>query len=109
MGVYSYPLPAAAAEPAACATPVALVVFHRPAQLAPDPRAAVNADRTERAMPPSVTLEMAIGFTLYMVKAVLSGRGDEVIDLTRPICSVRGNLDATSLQAFALASIGGGR
>jgi len=40
-------------------------------------------NRTELAMPPSITLEMAKGFTLYMVKAVLSGRGDEVIDLAR--------------------------
>ena len=37
----------------------------------------------EMAMPPSVTLEMAKGFTLYMVKAILSGRGDEIIDLAR--------------------------
>ena len=34
-------------------------------------------------MPPSVTLEMAKGFTLYMVKAVISGRGDEVVDLAK--------------------------
>jgi len=40
-------------------------------------------NRSELAMPPSVTLEMAKGFTLYMVKAVMSGRGDEVIDLAR--------------------------
>jgi pyruvate dehydrogenase (quinone) len=40
-------------------------------------------NRTELAMPPAVTLEMAKGFTLYMVKAVMSGRGDELIDLTR--------------------------
>jgi pyruvate dehydrogenase (quinone) len=40
-------------------------------------------DRTELAMPPSITLEMAKGFTLYMVKALISGRGDEVIDLAR--------------------------
>jgi pyruvate dehydrogenase (quinone) len=26
---------------------------------------------------------MAKGFTLYMVKAVINGRGDEVIDLAR--------------------------
>jgi pyruvate dehydrogenase (quinone) len=26
---------------------------------------------------------MAKGFTLYMVKAVMNGRGDEVIDLAR--------------------------
>jgi pyruvate dehydrogenase (quinone) len=40
-------------------------------------------NRTELAMPPSITIEMAKGFTLYMVKAVLSGRGDEVVDLAR--------------------------
>jgi pyruvate dehydrogenase (quinone) len=40
-------------------------------------------NRTELAMPPSITTEMAKGFTLYMVKAVMSGRGDEVIDLAR--------------------------
>lgn len=38
-------------------------------------------NRTEIAMPPSVTLEMAKGFTLYMLKAVISGRGEEIIDL----------------------------
>jgi pyruvate dehydrogenase (quinone) len=40
-------------------------------------------NRMELAMPPSITVEMAKGFTLYMVKAILSGRGDEVIDLAR--------------------------
>jgi pyruvate dehydrogenase (quinone) len=40
-------------------------------------------NRTELAMPPSITMEMAKGFTLYMVKAVMSGRGDELIDLAR--------------------------
>ena len=43
--------------------------------------AAVN--RTELVMPPSITLEMAKGFTLFMVKAVMSGRADEVIDLAK--------------------------
>ncbi len=40
-------------------------------------------NRTELAMPPSVTAEMAKGFTLYMVKAIMSGRADETIDLAR--------------------------
>jgi pyruvate dehydrogenase (quinone) len=40
-------------------------------------------NRTELAMPPSITAEMAKGFTLYMVKAVISGRVDEVVDLAR--------------------------
>jgi pyruvate dehydrogenase (quinone) len=40
-------------------------------------------NRTELAMPPSITLEMAKGFSLYMINAILSGRADEVIDLAR--------------------------
>jgi pyruvate dehydrogenase (quinone) len=40
-------------------------------------------NRQELAMPPAVTMEMAKGFTLYMVKAVMSGRGDELLDLAR--------------------------
>ncbi len=40
-------------------------------------------NRTELAMPPAVNAEMAKGFTLYMVKAVMSGRGDELVDLAR--------------------------
>jgi pyruvate dehydrogenase (quinone) len=39
--------------------------------------------REELAMPPAITAEMAKGFTLYMMKAILSGRGDEIIDLAR--------------------------
>ena len=34
-------------------------------------------------MPPRVTAEMAKGFALYMLKAVLSGRGDEIVELAR--------------------------
>lgn len=40
-------------------------------------------NRLELAMPPAVSLEMAKGFTLYMVKAILNGRADEVVDLAR--------------------------
>ena len=40
-------------------------------------------NRNEIAMPPSITVEMAKGFSLYMVKAILSGRADEVIDLAK--------------------------
>ncbi|HWD59220.1 MAG TPA: hypothetical protein VG308_13115 [Stellaceae bacterium] len=40
-------------------------------------------NRQELAMPPAVTAEMAKGFSLFMVKAVMSGRGDELIDLAR--------------------------
>jgi pyruvate dehydrogenase (quinone) len=32
-------------------------------------------------IPPGITVEMAKGFTLYMVKAVLNGRADDLIDL----------------------------
>jgi pyruvate dehydrogenase (quinone) len=40
-------------------------------------------NRMELAMPPRVTAEMAKGFTLYMLKAVMSGRGDEIVELAR--------------------------
>src|SRR5208337_3813513 len=40
-------------------------------------------NRTELAMPPSITVEMAKGFSLYMVKAIMSGRTDEIIDLAK--------------------------
>jgi pyruvate dehydrogenase (quinone) len=40
-------------------------------------------NRMELAMPPSITVEMAKGFSLFMVKAILSGRGSEVIDLAK--------------------------
>jgi len=55
------------------------------AALAHDGPVIVDAvvNRTELAMPPSVTVEMAKGFSLYMAKAVMSARGDEVIDLAR--------------------------
>jgi pyruvate dehydrogenase (quinone) len=39
--------------------------------------------RTELPIPPAITAEMAKGFTLYMLKAVFSGRGDELVDLAR--------------------------
>jgi NADH dehydrogenase FAD-containing subunit len=48
VGVRSHPLSAAAAEPPARATTVALVVFHRPAQLAPYPRAALDAGHVSK-------------------------------------------------------------
>ena len=34
-------------------------------------------------MPPTITLEQAKGFSLFMLKAVFNGRGDEVIDLAK--------------------------
>jgi pyruvate dehydrogenase (quinone) len=34
-------------------------------------------------VPPIITAEMAKGFTLYMLKAVMAGRGDELVDLAR--------------------------
>ena len=41
----------------------------------------VIVNRQELSVPPSLSAKQAMGFGLYMVKAVLSGRGDEVIDL----------------------------
>ena len=38
-------------------------------------------NRQELAIPPKISAEMAKGFTLYMVKAIMNGRSDEVIDM----------------------------
>ena len=43
----------------------------------------VPVSRQELSMPPTITLEQMTGFSLFMLKAVLSGRGDEIIDLAR--------------------------
>ena len=43
----------------------------------------VIVNRQELAMPPTITAKQAFGFTVYMAKAVLNGRGDEVIDLAK--------------------------
>jgi pyruvate dehydrogenase (quinone) len=41
----------------------------------------VKVNRQELSMPPTITMQQALGFSLYMMRAVLSGRGGEVIDL----------------------------
>jgi pyruvate dehydrogenase (quinone) len=43
----------------------------------------IPVSRQELSMPPTITFEQAKGFSLFALKAVLSGRGDEVIDLAR--------------------------
>jgi pyruvate dehydrogenase (quinone) len=43
----------------------------------------VIVSRQELSMPPTITLEQAKGFSLFLLKAVLSGRGDEIVDLAR--------------------------
>src|ERR1700678_3415101 len=43
----------------------------------------VSVARQELAMPPTITYEQAKGFSLFMLEAILSGRGDEIIDLAK--------------------------
>lgn len=43
----------------------------------------VVTSRQELSMPPTIELKQAVGFSLYMAKAVLNGRGDEIIDLAK--------------------------
>lgn len=43
----------------------------------------VLVNRQELTMPPTISAEQVRGFSLYMIKAVLSGRGDELIDLAK--------------------------
>lgn len=43
----------------------------------------VKAARQELAIPPRIKLEQAKNFSLFMLKAVVNGRGDEVMELAR--------------------------
>ena len=43
----------------------------------------VVVNRQELLIPPTINLEQIRGFTLYMIKAVLNGRGDEIVDLAK--------------------------
>jgi len=43
----------------------------------------VAVHRRELAMPPTISLEQMTGFGIFMIKAVLGGRGDEIVDLAR--------------------------
>lgn len=41
----------------------------------------VLVNRQELAMPPKIEFEQAKGFTLYMLKAILNGKGNEIVEL----------------------------
>jgi len=43
----------------------------------------VLVHRQELAMPPTISFEQITGFGLFMLQAVLSGRGDVLIDLAK--------------------------
>jgi len=43
----------------------------------------VLVNRQELSMPPTITAEQVKGFSLFALKAVLSGRGEEIVDLAK--------------------------
>jgi pyruvate dehydrogenase (quinone) len=43
----------------------------------------VLVNRQELSMPPTITAEQVKGFSLFALKAVLSGRGEEILDLAK--------------------------
>jgi pyruvate dehydrogenase (quinone) len=43
----------------------------------------VLVSRQELSMPPTISLEQAKGFSLFMMRAILNGRGDEIVDLAK--------------------------
>ncbi|WP_158794310.1 ubiquinone-dependent pyruvate dehydrogenase [Granulicella sp. L60] len=43
----------------------------------------VMVNRLELSMPPTISLDQMKGFSLYLAKSVLTGRGDEIIDLAK--------------------------
>ena len=58
------------------------LIAHREPIRRPGESSALDYE-AELAMPPSITVEMAKGFSLYMVKAVMNGRVDEIVDLAK--------------------------
>jgi pyruvate dehydrogenase (quinone) len=74
--------------------PVKLVVFNRDLgdvgsgiadALTYDGPVLIDAEvsRMGFPVPPGITADMAKGFTLYLLKAIMAGCGDELIDLAR--------------------------
>jgi pyruvate dehydrogenase (quinone) len=43
----------------------------------------VNVNKLELSMPPTIEIDQAVGFNLWALKAVLNGKGDQVLDLAR--------------------------
>jgi hypothetical protein len=43
----------------------------------------VLVSRQELSMPPTISLEQAKGFSLFMMRAILNGRGDEIVDIAK--------------------------
>jgi len=43
----------------------------------------IPVSRQELSMPPAITMQHAKGFSLFMMKAILSGRADEILDLAK--------------------------
>ena len=60
-------------------------------------------NKHELSIPPTISLDQATGFNLYAVKAIISGRGDEILDMAKT--NLRQVL--TSLLPGHLSSQGG--
>src|SRR5919199_104766 len=43
----------------------------------------VVTNRMELTLPPKTTMEQAKGFGIYLARAILNGRGDEIVELAR--------------------------
>ena len=43
----------------------------------------VVTEALELAMPPKIQAEQVKGFSLYTLRAIMSGRGDEVVELAK--------------------------
>jgi len=43
----------------------------------------IPVSRQELSMPPTITYQQSKGFSLFMMKAILNGRTDEIIDLAK--------------------------
>jgi pyruvate dehydrogenase (quinone) len=70
-----------------CSSPVPSVknLPRSKSAFAPDGPAIIDVltDPIELVMPPKVTVEQAKGFSVWMMKAVLNGQGNELVELAR--------------------------
>jgi hypothetical protein len=59
------------------------LIARLPRKVMPVRTAPLRAWSLSTSAPRTITLEQMKGFSLFILKAVLSGRGDEIVDLAR--------------------------
>ncbi|MGO4327666.1 ubiquinone-dependent pyruvate dehydrogenase [Cupriavidus sp. 2TAF22] len=72
-------IPGIRVEDPGLVAPALQEAFSRPGPVVVD----VKTNRLELAMPPTITTKEAKGFSLYLLRAIIDGRGGEIVDLAK--------------------------